>query len=121
MSGILVAGLIISQMLMATGVRLRHTSGAGPLLYVNRTPCHIACTDVNTVSTQHIALICCTLKRGSSCAFLKIVIPSLVPHHVSRPAQYTQHFDLIFTVSSAHRLRLKVDHVGNALRRFTRP
>ena len=53
---------------------------------VNRTPCHIACTDVNTVSTQRIALICCTLTRGSSCAFHKIFVPSLVPRHVSRPA-----------------------------------
>ena len=53
---------------------------------VNRTACHIACTDVNTVSTQRIALICCTLTRGSRCAFHKIFVPSLVPRHVSRPA-----------------------------------
>ena len=31
-------------------------------------------------------------------AFHKIVIPSLVPRHVSRPAQCTQHLILIFTV-----------------------
>ena len=40
---------------------------------VNRTTCHIACTVVSTVSTQHIALACDTLTRGSSssCAFQK--------------------------------------------------
>ena len=62
------------------------------------------------------------MAQGSSCAFHKIVITSLVPRHVSR--QYTQHFDLILTVlhfSFAHRLRLKVDHVRKTLRRFTRP
>ena len=48
---------------------------------VNRTPCHIACTDVNTVSTQHIALICYKLTRGLSCAFHKIFIPSVVSRH----------------------------------------
>ena len=84
---------------------------------VNRTPCHIACTDVNTVSTQHIALMCYTLTRGSSCAFHKIFIPSLVSRHVSRLAQHTQHFDISFV----HQLRLKVDHVQNTLRRFTKP
>ena len=67
---------------------------------VNRTPCHIACTDVNTVSTQHIALICYTLTSGSCCAFHKIVLPSTVPRHVSRPAQYTHHFDLISLFST---------------------
>ena len=56
------------------------------LKYVNRTPCHTACTDADTLSAQHIALIYYTLTRGSSCAFLKIVIPSLVSRHVSRPA-----------------------------------
>ena len=30
-----------------------------------------ACTDVNTVSSQHIAVICYTLTRSSSCAFHK--------------------------------------------------
>ena len=50
---------------------------------VNRTLCHTACTDVNTVSTQHIELICFTLARGLSCAFHEKVIPSLVPRHVS--------------------------------------
>ena len=74
--------------------------------------------------TIHIALICYTLMRGSSCAFHKIVIPSLVPRHVTRPAQYPQQFVLSFTCLYfffAHRLRLKVEHVGNTLRRFTRP
>ena len=100
------------------------SSGIRVACIVNRTPCHIACTDVNTVSTQHIALICYTLTRGSSCAFHTIVIPSLVPRHVSRPALYTKHCDLILTVlhfSFAHRPRLKVDHVRNTLSRFTRP
>ena len=58
------------------------------------------------------------------CVPKKIVIPSLVSRHVSRPAQHTQHFDLIFTVlcfSFVHRLRPKVDHVRNTLRRLTRP
>ena len=44
---------------------------------------------------------------------IKAFVPSLVPRHVSRPAQYTQHFDLIFGVLYlffSHRLRLKVDH-----------
>ena len=84
---------------------------------VNRTPCNIACTDVNSVSTQHIALMCYRLTRGSSCAFHIIFIPSLVLRHVSRLAQHTQHFDFSFV----HRLRLNVDHVQNTLRRFTRP
>ena len=55
---------------------------------------------------------------------IKKVILSLVPRHVSRPAQYTQYIDLILTVlhfSFAHQLRLKVDHVPNTLRRFTGP
>ena len=46
------------------------------------------------------------LHAGSSCAFHNIVTPSLVLRHVSRLAQCTQHFDLIFTVlkfSFAHR------------------
>ena len=45
-----------------------------------------------------------------------VVIPSLVPRHVS--------FHLILTflyLPFAHRLRLEVDHVRNTLRRFTRP
>ena len=54
----------------------------------------------------------------------KIVMPSIVPRHLSQLAQYTQQFHLNFTVlcfSFAHLLRLKVDHFGNTLRRFTRP
>ena len=85
---------------------------------------HIACADADTFSTQHIALICYTLTRSSSCAFHRLVIPCLVSRQVSRPAQCTQHFVLYFTVlyfSFVHRLRLKVDHVQNTLRRFTWP
>ena len=70
---------------------------------------HIACKNVNIVFTQRFALICYTFTRDSSCAFHNIFIPSLVPRHISRLAQYTQHFDLIFNV----------DHVRNTLRRFT--
>ena len=92
---------------------------------VNRTLCHSACTDVNTVSSfWHWFVTGSLVAQGSSCAFHRIVIPSLVPRHVSRPAQCTQHSDIIFTVlyfSFAHRLRLKVDHVRSTLRRFTRP
>ena len=41
------------------------------IVSVNRTPCHIACTDADTLSPQHMALIRYTLTRGSSCAFHK--------------------------------------------------
>ena len=49
------------------------------------------------------------------------LIPSLVSRHVSRPAQYIQHFVLFFIFlyfSFFQQLRLKVDHVQNTLRRF---
>ena len=76
------------------------------------------------ISTSHMMF---TFTRGSrlklKCVPETFLIPSLVSRHVSRPAQYTQHFVLFFTLLyySFHWLRLKVDHVQNALRRFTRP
>ena len=52
-----------------------------------RTLCHIA------LSPQHIALICYTLTRGSSCAFHKTVIPSCFAPCLTT---YTQHFVFSF-------------------------
>ena len=86
---------------------------------VNRTPCHMACTNVNTLSAQRIVLICYTLTRGSrlmNCVPKHFLNPSLVSRHVSRPAHHTQHFVLYFTVlyfSFAHRL------TGSGSRLFT--
>ena len=86
------------------------------------TPCHIACTDADKLSAQHIELNCYTLTRGSSCAFHKIVIPHHVSRHVSRPAQHTYLFDINFTfIHVTFSCLLKVDHVQNPPHRFTRP
>ena len=63
--------------------------------------CHIACTDADTFSAQHIELIFYTLMRGSSCAFHKTVIPYHVSRHVSRLAQHTYLFDINFTSSTS--------------------
>ena len=91
---------------------------------VNRTPSHNASTDTDTMSAHHTW--CYTLTRGSSWIVCpkQFLIPSLVSRHVSRAAQYTQHFVLFVTFlyfSFVHWLRLKVDHVQNTLRRFTKP
>ena len=57
--------------------------------------------DADTLSPQHIALICYTLTRGSRIVCPKhFLIPSRVSRHVSRPAQYTQHFVSFFSLSS---------------------
>ena len=74
---------------------------------MNRAPCHIARTGVNTVPTQHIALICYTLTRGSSCDFH-------VSRQVIRPAQHAYTVDLnsaFIHYTFSFRLRLKVDSI----------
>ena len=80
---------------------LTKTSFASNLLYmsVNRTPSHIACPGADTLSAQHTW--CSTLTRCPSWISCPkhFLIPSLVSRHISRPAQYTQHF-VLFSLSS---------------------
>ena len=91
---------------------------------VKRAPSHLACTDVNTVSTQHIAPIRHTLTRGSSGPFHKWSFHLLfraMSHDLPRtPSTSTTSFFTVLYFSFAHRRRLKVDPVQNTLRRFTR-
>ena len=63
----------------------------------------MACTDADTLSVHHTW--CHTLTRGSglklTCVPTKqLLIPSLVPRHVSRRAHCTQHFLLFCSLSS---------------------
>ena len=94
-----------------------------PMGCVSRTPCHIACADADTLSAHHVALIPCTsypcLKTHELCAHDHLLFRAMSHDLHSTPSILSSLS--LFCFSFVHRLRLKVDHVQNTLRRFTRP
>ena len=80
---------------------------------------------IHFVSTSHMMLHAHTWLKSSWIVCPKhFLIPSVVSHHVSRSAQYTEHYVIFFTFlhfSIFLWLRLRVCHVLSTLRRFRRP